>query len=181
MLAYPFIPFGISRRINSREGSSRSTATENSKGQNEHHDLRSTIQSRGDNVVVLDKELRALPPQVVLGEETEGEEHRDGRVDTDKEVTHLPQDDRGVDVPECCVRIKAIGEPKGNRDKETKQVGDRDPLVFGADGESVTCNTPSDSQGVELLYVLAGPDVGASESFQDGSLVVDDPANVLML
>ena len=79
------------------------------------------------------------------------------------------------------MRIKAVGEPKGNRDKETKQVGDCDPLVFGADGESVTCDTPSDGQGVELLDVLAGPNVGASESFQDGSLVVDDPANVLML
>lgn len=72
------------------------------------------------------------------------------------------------------MRIVAVGEPKRDRDNETKKVGDRDPLIFGANGEGVTCDTPSDGQGVELLDVLAGPDVGASKTLQNRSLVVDD-------
>jgi hypothetical protein len=174
-------PLSIFNRINLRERSSRPTATEHSEGQDKHHDLRSTVQSGGDDVVILDEKLGALPSQIVLREKAESEEHRDSRVDTHEEVTHLPQDNRGVDVAEGWVRVEAVGEPKGNWYKESQQVRDRHPLVLGADGECVRCDTPGDSKCVELLDVLAGPDVGASKTFQDGSLVVDDSGHVSVL
>lgn len=68
MLACRFF-LDISKRVHLRERSGCSTTTKHSEGQNEDHDLSTTVQRRGDDVVVLDEELGALPPQVVLGEE----------------------------------------------------------------------------------------------------------------
>ena len=109
-----------------------------------------------------------------MREEAESEKHGDGGIDADKEVTHLPEDDGGVDVAEGGVWVVAVDEPEGNGDDEADEIGDRDPLVFGADGEGVAGDAPGDGEGVELLNVLAGPDVRAGEAFEDGCLIVDD-------
>jgi hypothetical protein len=159
---------------NSRERSSSATAPKHSKRQNKHHDLRPTIQRRRHNIVVLDEELRTISPEVELREEAESEKHGNGGIDPHKQVAHLPEDDGGVDVAEGGVRVIAVDEPEGHRDDEADEIGDRDPLVFGADGEGVAGDAPGDGEGVELLNVLAGPDVRAGEAFEDGGLVVDD-------
>jgi len=86
----------------------------------------------------------------------------------------LPQDDGGVDVAEDWVRPVSVCEPERDRDHETDEIGNGDPLVFCADGEGVRGDGPGDGEGVELLDVLAGPDVGPSEALEDGGLVIDD-------
>ena len=55
--------------------------------------------------------------------------------------------------------VEAVDEPEGDRDDEADEVGDRDPLVFGADGEGFAGDAPGDGEGVELLDVLARPNV----------------------
>jgi len=56
------------------ERSSSPTSAENREGENEHHNLRTTVQRRGDNIVVLDEELGPLPAEIELREESDGEE-----------------------------------------------------------------------------------------------------------
>ena len=80
-----------------------------------------------------------------MREEAESEKHGDGGIDADKEVTHLPEDDGGVDVFERGVMpVEAVGEPEGDWDEESDKVGDCDPFVFAADREGVAGNTPGD-------------------------------------
>jgi len=86
----------------------------------------------------------------------------------------LPKDDGSVDISEGWVRIEAIGKPERKRDKEADEIGDRDELVLGADGEGFARDTPCDGQCVELLDVLSRPDVGASQAYQNWGLVFDD-------
>ena len=140
------------------------TATKHRKSQDEDHDLGTTVQSRRNDVVVFDEELGPLPSEVPLSEETQEEEHADGRVDANEEVTHLPKNDGQVDVSQSWMRIVAVEEPDWDRDNETEKVGYCDPLVFGTDGEDVTGDTPGDGQRVELLHVLSTPDVGSIDS-----------------
>ena len=164
---------------NLRERSSSATPPKHCKRQNKHHNLRSTVQRCRHNIVVLDEEFRTISPEVELREEAESEKHGNGGVDPHKQVAHLPEDDGRVDVAEGGVRVVAVDEPEGHGDDEADEVGDRDPLVFGADGEGVAGDAPGDGEGVELLNVLAGPDVRAGEAFEDGSLVVDDSGDGL--
>ena len=109
-----------------RERSGSTAGAKHSKGQDEDHDLGTTVQSRRNDVVVLDEELGVLLPQIPLGEETQEEEHADGRVDTNKQITHLPEDDGRVDVSKRWMRVKAIGEPKGDWDDKTDEICYRD-------------------------------------------------------
>jgi len=67
----------------------------------------------------------------------------------------LPKDNGRVDISEGWVRIEAIGEPERNWDQEADEIGDRDELVFGANGEGLARDTPCDRQCVELLDVLS--------------------------
>lgn len=115
-----------------REWAGRSTTTKYSEGQDENHDLCSTVERRRSDVVVLDKQLWTLPSEIPLREEAEEEEHADGRVDTNEQITHLPEDDGQVDVSERGMRIELICKPHWDWDEEPDYVGDRDPLVFGA-------------------------------------------------
>lgn len=100
--------------------------TKDGKGQDEDHNLSATVERGRDNVVVLDEEHGLVLAQVPLSEDTEEEEHGDGRVDTDKQVSHLPQDDRSVGVLEDGVWVVLVQEPEGNGNEEAEQVGDRD-------------------------------------------------------
>lgn len=156
------------------ERSRSSASTEDGESKNEHHDLSSTIESSGNNVVVLDEKLWALLSEIPLSKEPKEEEDTDSRVDTNEQVTHLPEDDGEIDVAEERVGEVAIEEPEGDGNDEAENIGDCDPLVLRADGEGVLCDGPGDGEGVELLDVLTRPNVGANETLEDRSLVVDD-------
>ena len=81
LLAYPNCFRGMGHL---REGSSCTTATKHSKSQDEDHDLGTAVQSRGNDVVILDEELGALLPQIPLGKEAQEEVYADSRVDTNE-------------------------------------------------------------------------------------------------
>jgi hypothetical protein len=147
-----------------REGSGFSATTEHSKGQDEDHDLGTTIERRRSDIVVLDEELGILPSQIPLSEESEEEENTNGRVDTDEQVAHLPKNDGSVNVSPRGMREESISNPERERSKKAEEVCNRDPLVFGTDGEHVRGNTPGNGKRVELLDVLTRPDVGAVNS-----------------
>lgn len=118
----------------------RPRATKNRKRKDKHHDLRPTIKRSRHNIIILDKELWTLPSQIPLGEETQKEKDADRRVDADEQVAHLPEDDGEVDVAERWMREVAVEDVEGERDDEAEEVGDGDPLVFGADGEGIFCD-----------------------------------------
>jgi len=164
-----------------RERPGCTTATKHGKGQDEDHDLGSTVQSRGHDVVVLDEELGALLSQIPLSEEAKEIEDAEGGVDADEEEAHLPEDDGCVDVSECGMWVVAVGEPEGNWDGESDEICYRDPFILGTDRESFTCDTPSDGKCVELLDVLSAPDIGAGEALQDWSLIVNDPGAIALV
>jgi hypothetical protein len=147
-----------------REGSGCSTTTEHSKGQNEDHDLGTTIERCRSNIVVLDEEFGVLSPQIPLSEETEEEEHADSRVDADEQIAHLPKYDGRVNVSPRRVWIEAVHEPEWDRSNKAEQIRDRDPLVFGTNREHLGRHTPGNGECVKLLDVLTGPNVGAENS-----------------
>ena len=135
------------------------TPPENSKTQNKHNHLRPAVQRRAHQVVVLDEQLRVLLAEPPLRDEAQDEVDQDGRIDPNEQVAHVPQDDGQVDVLEEADLGVTVDEPEGDGDQEAEEVGDRDPLVAGADGEHLARDTPGDGEGVVLLDVLAGPDL----------------------
>lgn len=98
---------------------------------------------------------------VKLADESQDEEHGQRAVDADEQVAHVPQDDRGVEVAPVLVAGEAEGEVGWDWYDEAEEEGESDPFVAGADAEHVLGDGPGDGEGVELLDVLAGPDVGA--------------------
>jgi hypothetical protein len=142
-----------------RERNGLATATENRKRQDEHHNLGSAIQSRGNNIIVLDEEDWVTLSEPPLGHEAEQEIHEDGGVDADEEVAHVPADDGQIDVSPENVGSVSVDDPEGEGDGETNEVGKRDPFVSLADGDEVLGHAENDSKGVELLDVLSTPDV----------------------
>lgn len=103
----------------------------------------------------LDEERRPVLAQVELRKVRNEEGHCEGAVDADKEVSSEPQDDRGVEVAPRLVSSHSVHDVQRKRYHNAKQERDRHPLVAGADTEQVWSNTPGNSQGVELLNVLA--------------------------
>ena len=116
-----------------REWNGLATATENSKRQNEHHNLGSAIQSRGNNIIVLDEEYWVTLSDPPLCNEAEQEIHEDGGVDANEEVAHVPTDDGQVDVSPENVGSISVDDPEGEGDGKTNEVGKRDPFVSFAD------------------------------------------------
>ena len=111
-----------------------------------------------------------LLPEPPLRQKAQGEVRRDGRVDPDEEVAHVPQDDGQIDVLEEADPGETVSEVEGDGDQEAEEVSDGDPLVFGTNGEHLVGHGPSEGQGVVLLNVLARPDlcgrlVGGGESY----------------
>jgi hypothetical protein len=106
-----------------RERNGLATATENRKRQDEHHDLGSAIQSRGNDIIVLDEEYGVALPEPPLGNEAEQEIHEDGGVDADEEVAHVPTDDGQIDVSPENVGSVSVDDPEGEGDGETNEVG----------------------------------------------------------
>ena len=157
-----------------RERMRLATTASHGKSKNKHHDLSTAVHGRRDEVVVLDEQRGVVLAEVELADESHDEEHGQGAVDADEQVAHVPEDDRGVDVAPVLVSGPAVGEVCRDWDDEADQEGQRDPLVARADAEHLAGYAPGDGEGVELLYVLAGPDVGALDRLQDLALVLDD-------
>lgn len=100
-----------------------STATKYSECQDEHHDLSSTIQGGGNNVVVLDEEDWIVLSDIPLRNETQREVHSDRRVDANKEVTHIPEDDGQVNVSPEDMGPVSVDEPEGQRNGKADEIG----------------------------------------------------------
>ena len=147
-----------------RERVGCTTATKDCERQDEDHDLGTTVQSRRNDVVVFDEELGPLPSEIPLSEETQEEEHADGRVDANEEVAHLPKNDGHVDVTPSWMWEKPVHDPERERHNESDEVGYCDPLVFRTNGKDVTGDTPRNGQRVELLNILSTPDIGSKDS-----------------
>jgi len=88
--------------------------------------------------------------------------------------THVPEDDAQVDIIEELDLGVSVNEPEWDWDDEAKQVGNCNPLVTSTDGEHVAGDGPSDGEGVVLLDILAGPDIGAFDGGEDLVLVGHD-------
>lgn len=150
------------------------TAPKYSKTQDENQNLGSTIQSSRNQIVILDKESRSVPAQVILREESDGEVRQNGGVDTNEQPTHVPENDGQVDVLEEADLGEPIRQPERDRHDEADEIGDSDPLVPRPNREHIAGNGPRDREGVVLLDVLPGPDVGAFDGGQDVVLIGDD-------
>ena len=116
-----------------REWNGLATATENSKRQNEHHNLGSAIQSRGNNIVVLNEEYWVTLSDPPLCNEAEQEIHEDSGVDANEEIAHVPTDDGQVDVSPENVGSISVNDPEWEGDGKTNEVGKGDPFVSFAD------------------------------------------------
>jgi hypothetical protein len=112
-----------------REWNGLATATKNSKRQNEHHDLGSAIQSRRNNIIVLDEEYWVTFSEPPLCNETEQEIHEDSGVDADEEIAHVPTDDGQIDVSPKNMGSISVNDPEWEGDGKTNEVGKGDPFV----------------------------------------------------
>jgi len=102
------------------EWSRDTTGACNGKGEQEDHDLGSTVQRGGDEVVPLDEFQWLVLSEVELSEEADDEVDPDGRVDTNNEVSKVPEDDGKIQVAEDLLLGPDLGgEVKGKRDKGT--------------------------------------------------------------
>lgn len=133
----------------SGERSSLTASTKDRKGQDEDKNLSATIKCGTDNVVVLDEQLRVAATNEPLRDETDDEEHGNTGVDADKQPTHVPQDDRHVQVLKHGVFGVAVSQPEGDRNDETDQVREGDPLVPAANGEELSGHGPGYSKSIE--------------------------------
>lgn len=150
--------------------------TKDSKRRNENHDLGPTIQRSRNQVIPLDEPLRPIPTEIKLPKGTQDIITCDRGIKTDKQFTEIPQDDGRVKIrPDALAREdEAVHDIKGQRGKEANEVGGRDPLVAGADGEHLGGDGPGDGERVELLDLGAGPDVASLGGLEEGGLVLDD-------
>lgn len=90
----------------------------------------------------------------------------------------MPEDDGRVYVAEEGVWMESIGEPEGEGRDEPEEEGYGYPLVFSAYGEDVAGHGPGYGEGVELLDVLAGPDVGTCYPEEDLALILDNAVGI---
>lgn len=148
------------------------TSTGNRKSENEHHDLRTAIHRRRHKVVVLDEQRRVVLAEVKLADESNNEEHSHRAVDTDKKVAHVPENDRRVEIAPVLVAGEAVCEVSWNGHNEADQERQSDPLVARANTEHLAGNAPGDGESVELLNVLARPDVGTLHRLEDLALIL---------
>lgn len=137
--------------------------------------------------------------QVVLGGEADGEVGHDGRVDSDAEVRGEVEEDRGVDHVESDLRELAVQEVEWQRSDESKENGQRTPLVTASDREEFVWHpAPRDglfffsmhvskqdmifarrcmretNQRVIALRLLAGPNVGSLDGKENLPLAGDN-------
>jgi hypothetical protein len=96
---------------------------------------------------------------VELADKSHDEEHGQRAVDTDEQVAHVPEDDGRVDVAPFPVAGQAVGDVGWDWYEKANEEGESNPFVARADAEHLAGDTPGDGESVELLDVLAGPDV----------------------
>lgn len=145
------------------------------KGEYEHNDLCSTVHRRREDIIILDKPLRMVRPNVPLGREADEEIGENGGVDADTKPADIVGYDGGVPVPETGSGEQAVEQVEGKGDHEADEEGESDPLVTGAVAEHVAGKSaPGNGLRVVLLDVLAGPDIGALDGEEDIALVVDN-------
>lgn len=137
------------------------TATRNRKGEDKHHNLGASVHGCRDKIVVLDKQLWVVLANPELTDESKNKEHGKRTVDADKQVAHVPENDRWVEIAPGRVLGVAIGNVCGERNNEANEVGQCHPLIARTHTEHLGCNAPRNRKGVELLDVLTGPDVCA--------------------
>ena len=65
-------------------------------------------------------------------------------------------------------------DPQRERNKESKQVRNRDELISTTNREHRARNGPRDRERVELLHILSRPNVGALDGLEDVELVLHD-------
>lgn len=92
------------------------TATKDCKGQDEHTDLRTTIQSSTNNIVVPVEEMRMILSQPPLCREANNEIHENRSINAYEEVTHVPKYNGQVDVGEDTMRVELVRDPEGEWD-----------------------------------------------------------------
>nr|POF07073.1 hypothetical protein CFP56_31697 [Quercus suber] len=95
--------------------------TKDGEREDENEHLGPTIQCGRYQVVVLDKELRVVFPDIKLRREADDEEGREGAVDPYEQVAHEPQDDREVDVAESAPAGVLVQKVKRDRNDEANQ------------------------------------------------------------
>jgi hypothetical protein len=103
----------------------------NSKGEDEDHDLRTTVKSGRGQEVVLPEPSGPILAEVVLGEDGEEEGGEDGGVDTDGEVAKRPAEDGGDDLVGAELGPLLVDEPEGDGNGETDDDGEGHDLGLG--------------------------------------------------
>lgn len=151
-----------------------STASSDCKSQDKDHDLSATVHGRRNEIVVLDEQVRVVLADVELTDKGQDEEHGQRTVDSDEQVAHVPEDNGRVEVTPVLVAGHAVSNVQRNGHKESNEIGQSDPLITRAHAEHLARNAPSNGKSVELLYVLAGPDVCTLDGLQDLCLVLYD-------
>ncbi len=102
------------------------------KREQEHADLRASIQRRWDEVVPFHEILGPVLAQVVLADDADDVVGPDGRVNADEEVAHVPEDNGRVEVgPDALGGEEAVQEVEGHGGEEAEEVGDCYPVSEG--------------------------------------------------
>ena len=142
--------------------------------ENEHNNLRTSVQGRGDEVIVPDKLLGIILPEPKLCQETKDKVHAAGCIGTHEQPAHVPEHDGRIDVLEEADLRVPVHEPERNRDSEAEQERKRNPLVAAADGKHVARDAPGNGESIVLLHVLTRPDIRSLNGSENLILVVDD-------
>lgn len=118
-----------------REGDILSTSAENSEGEQKVDDAGSTIQSSGQNVVVLDEPVRPVSSEVELCEKSNAVVHEESAVGTVRQRSEGCADDGGVPVVEAELGVELMDDPEGDRSGAADHESEGDPLISGAKTE----------------------------------------------
>ncbi len=125
----------------SREWSRNTAAPIHSECQHEDAHLGATIQRRRNKIVPLDEVLRSVLSKIVLANNANDIITPDGGVDANAEVTHIPKDNRRIEIaPDTLSGEAPVEEIEWEWDNEADEIGDCHPLVAGADGEHFWCD-----------------------------------------
>lgn len=148
------IPINVIPPI-TRERDGLATRAKEHKRHNENHNLSTTIQSRTEDVIKLQKPFGLVAAQVVLGPEGDDEEGDDGGVDARDEPPDVPADDGHVEVIEAGLWEEAMQDVAWQGREEADYEAEGHPLVGGAPRIHLFGETaPGDGLGVEGLEGL---------------------------
>lgn len=107
----------------SRERSTNTTSSRDSKSKQEQHHLCATVKTSGDKIVPLDEVFRSVFPQVELAEGSNVVVHEDARVDTNAKISKIPKNDGEVEIRPDTLMWEISGhDPEWNWDDEPKEI-----------------------------------------------------------